>query len=282
MKNKRFLATKVLLGIIIAFCISNCSTAQLPAETYDQYEYETSVRHLNDQLIIDINNPLFAPLRVWIFHDSSSPQERFSSGNPVEVEARSDTTLIFDNITEFSQNIRFSSRLGSLRKEIKPVKLKFPFPDDKQYRVLQGNNTNFTHNTDWSRYAIDFDLNTNDIITSASDGYVVGVIDNYEFGGEGPEWKSYANYITVYEPESGMFIQYVHLVKNGSMVQIGDKIEAGQPIARSGNTGQSTVEHLHFNVLVPENSENGLRSVPIMFEGSIDGTQLKEGDVVKR
>jgi murein DD-endopeptidase MepM/ murein hydrolase activator NlpD len=282
MKNRRFLTAEILLGLIVALFISNCSTAQLPTETYSQYTYETSVRHLNDQLIIDIENPLYAPLRVWIFHDSPSLQERFSAVNPVEVEARSDTTLVYNDITEFDPSIRFSSRLGSLNKEIKPLILKLPFPEGREYRVLQGNNTNFTHNTDWSRYAIDFDLKTNDIITSASDGYVVGVIDNYEFGGEGPEWKPYANYITVYEPESGVFIQYVHLVKNGSMVRVGDKIEAGQPIARSGNTGQSTVEHLHFNVLVPENSENGLRSVPIMFEGSIDGTQLKEGDVVKR
>jgi murein DD-endopeptidase MepM/ murein hydrolase activator NlpD len=237
---------------------------------------------MDDQLIIVIVNPLYTPLRVWMFNDGNPLQNLFDAANPVEIGARRDTTLIYNDITEFDQDIRFSSRLGSLRKEIKPVTLKFPFPENKEYRVLQGNNTNFTHNTDWSRYAIDFDLKTNDTVTSASDGYVVGVVDKYEFGGKGPEWKPYANYITVYEPESGVFIQYVHLVKNGSMVRVGDKIEAGQPIARSGNTGQSTVEHLHFNVLVPENSENGLRSVPIMFEGSIDGTQLKEGDVVRR
>lgn len=65
------------------------------------------------------------------------------------------------------------------------------------------------------------------------------------------------------------------------MVRVGDKIEA-PPIARSGNTGQSTIEHLHFNVLVPENSENGLRSVPNEFVGGTNGTDLKKGDVVRR
>jgi murein DD-endopeptidase MepM/ murein hydrolase activator NlpD len=282
MKYRKSLVTKVLLAGVVVLSVSNCSTVRLPAETFDQYTYQTSFRHEDDQLTIQIKNPLHAPLRVWMFNDSNPLQNLFDVTNPVEIWALSDTTLIFNDINEFDQDIRFSSRLGSLRIEIKPVTLKFPFPENKEYRVLQGNDTNFTHNSDWSRYAIDFDLKTNDTVTSASDGYVVGVVDKYEFGGKGPEWKPYANYITVYEPESGVFIQYVHLVKNGSMVRVGDKIEAGQPIARSGNTGQSTVEHLHFNVLVPENSENGLRSVPIMFEGSIDGTQLKEGDVVRR
>jgi len=269
-----------VVALIIFVC--NCTSAKLPAEPYDQYTYQTSFRHVNDQLIIEIKNPLYAPLRVWMFNDSGPLQDLFDVANPVEIGAISDTTLIYEDITEFDQDIRFSSRLGSLQKEIQPVTLEFPFPKNKEYRVLQGNNTDFTHNTEWSRYAIDFDLKTNDTVTSASDGYVVGVVDKYDFGGVGAEWQPFANYITVYEPESGIFIQYVHLVKNGSFVQVGDKIRAGQPIARSGNTGQSTIEHLHFNVLVPENSENGLRSVPIEFEGGIEGTRLKEGDVVRR
>lgn len=262
--------------------LCSCKTAKIPSETYDQYTYQTSFRHADDQLIIKIENPLYAPLRVWMFSNSNTLQNLFDAVNPVEIGARSYTTLIYENITEFDQDIRFSSRLGSLRKEIQPVALEFPFPKNKEYRVLQGNNTDFTHNTDWSRYAIDFDLKTNDIITSASDGYVVGVVDKYEFGGEGPEWKPFVNYITVYETNSGIFIQYVRLVKNGSMVRVGDKIDAGQSIARSGNTGQSTIEHLHFNAPVPENGENGLRSVPIEFVGGTNGTDLKKGDPVRR
>lgn len=282
MKNSSSLFIKFKGVIVLILFLCNCTATKLPTETYDQYTYKTSFRHVDDQLIIEIENPLYAPLRVWMFNDDQKLQNAFDRVNPVVIGTRSDTTLIYNAITEFDPNIRFSSRLGSLRKEIQPVVLEFPFPENMEYRVLQGNNTDFTHNTDWSRYAIDFDLKTNDIITSASDGYVVGVVDKYEFGGEGPEWKPFANYITVYEPESGIFIQYVHLVKNGSLVRVGDKIEAGQPIARSGNTGQSTIEHLHLNVLVPENSENGLRSVPIEFVGGTNGTDLKKGDVVRR
>lgn len=281
MKNRSNLFARLLWGATIMLFLCSCKTAKIPSETYDQYTYQTTYRRVDDQLIIEIENPLYAPLRVWMFNDDQKLQNAFDRVNPVEIGTKSDTTFTYNAITEFDPDIRFSSRLGSFRKEIQPVALEFPFPKNKEYRVLQSNNTDFTHNTAWSRYAIDFDLKVNDIITSASDGYVVGVVDVYKFGGEGSQWEPFANYITVYEPNFGIFIQYVHLVKNRSMVRVGDKIEA-PPIARSGNTGQSTIEHLHFNVLVPENSENGLRSVPIEFVGGTNGTDLKKGDVVRR
>jgi murein DD-endopeptidase MepM/ murein hydrolase activator NlpD len=161
------------------------------------------------------------------------------------------------------------------------VKLELPFPKNKEYQVLQGNGTNFTHNTDWSRYALDFNLKTNDTICSATDGYVVGIVDKYRFSGPGLEWKPYANFITIYDPNSGVFCQYSHLVQNGSLVKIGDEIKRGQPIALSGNTGQSTVEHLHFSCLIPVNNEDGLKSIPIEFVGGIKGVDLKKGDVLK-
>jgi murein DD-endopeptidase MepM/ murein hydrolase activator NlpD len=71
-------------------------------------------------------------------------------------------------------------------------------------------------------------------------------------------------------------------VYNGSLVKIGDKVHRGQKIALSGNTGQSTVEHLHFSSLVPVNSEGGLKSVPIEFVGGIKAIHLKKGDVLKK
>jgi len=273
---------KLIVAYLFISFLYSCKTTKLPAETYNQYTYHRSFEYLDHRLTVELKNPLHAPLRVWIFNSNKDLQAIFNEINPIELAARKDTSLVFNDIAEFDNNLNFSSRLGSLSKKIKPLKLEFPFPKGREYRVLQGNNTNFTHNTDWSRYAIDFDLKTNDTIASASKGYVVGVVDRYEFGGEGEEWKPYANYITIYEPDAGIFLQYVHLVKNGSLVTVGDKVETGQPIALSGNTGQSNMEHLHLNCLIPENSENGLRSIPIEFVGGIFGEDLKAGDVVKR
>lgn len=271
--------TSLWLFMMIFFSYG-CIASKIPSEGIDQYTYHKSYHYGDNQLTIELSNPLYAPLRIWVFNADSTLQKMFNEVNPIELKARQDTALVFSELSEFDDAIRFSSRLGSLSKEIKPLLLDFPFPKGKEYQILQGNNTNYTHNTDWSRYAIDFNLSVNDTITSATNGYVVGLVDEYEFGGEGEQWQPFANFITVYEPESGVFIQYVHLVKNGSLVSQGDRVVTGQPIALSGNTGQSSTPHLHLNCLIPEYSQQGLRSIPFQFKGGIRSTDLKAGDAV--
>jgi murein DD-endopeptidase MepM/ murein hydrolase activator NlpD len=44
----------------------------------------------------------------------------------------------------------------------------------------------------------------------------------------------------------GFQTQYGHL--KASLVQVGDSVERGQPIAEVGNTGKSTGPHLHYEV----------------------------------
>lgn len=284
--NKRvvvnFEKMKFLIPIIILSVISGCRSSKLPLEKYNQYEYQTSYIFEDNQLKVELKNPLNCPLRIWIFNANKGLQDNLNEFNPIELESKSDSLIVFHNIYDFDNILSFSSRLGSTSKKIEPIKLELPFPENKEYKVIQGNNTNFTHNSDWSRYAIDFNLKINDTICSATDGYVVGLVDKYEFGGKEEEWKPFANYITIYEPNSGLFTQYVHLVKNGSLVKLGDKVESGQPIALSGNTGHSNMEHLHFNCLIPVNSEEGLKSIPIEFIEGYIGEELKKGDIVKK
>ncbi|MGJ8734917.1 MAG: M23 family metallopeptidase, partial [Cellulophaga sp.] len=189
---------------------------------------------------------------------------------------------VFSQVNKIKNDIRFSSRLGSLSKKIEQIELELPFPINMEYKVIQGNNTNHTHSSDWSRYAVDFDLKKNDTICSATNGFVVGVVDKYELGGEGDKWKPYGNYITIYEPISGLFTQYVHLVKNGSFVKVGDEVISGQVIGLSGETGQTDIEHLHFNCLIPANSNDGLKSIPFKFKEGYISEKLNKNDIVKK
>ena len=272
----------LLFGVGIIVLLLSSQSSKLPNKSYAQYEFYTSQTFENSELKIALNNPLHCPLRVWLFNSNKELQKSFSKINPILLNSKSDTLLIFPMANEPQSKVTFSSRLGSTSKEIKNIKLELPFPKNKEYRIIQGNNTNYTHNSSWSRYALDFNLAVNDTICSATSGFVVGVIDKYKYGGKGDEWKPYGNFITIYEPNSGIFTQYVHLIQNGSFVKVGDQVESGQPIALSGKTGQSDIAHLHFNCLVPVNNNDGLKSIPYEFIEGYKSTDLKKNDIVTK
>ena len=80
--------------------------------------------------------------------------------------------------------------------------MNLPFPKNRSYKIIQGYNGSYSHNTDFSRYAIDFSLKIKDTVCSAADGYIVGVIKDFEFAGTTTDWIDYNNYITIYHPES--------------------------------------------------------------------------------
>ncbi|MFD5328784.1 MULTISPECIES: M23 family metallopeptidase [unclassified Streptomyces] len=66
-------------------------------------------------------------------------------------------------------------------------------------------------------------------------------------GGDGP---AYGNAIVV-KHANGTYSQYAHLSK--IKVNIGQKVAAGQQIALSGNTGNSSGPHLHFEIRTTPN-----------------------------
>jgi len=273
----------IIYTLTIILLLLGCKTNIIfPSTKYSQYEFGKSFSYKSDTLNIKLDNPLHCAIRVWFFSSDVQLQEEFDKITPITLNCESDTVLTFVNIQRKVEQISFSSKLGDISKKTDYIEFELPFPKNKTYKITQENNTNFTHNSDWSRYALDFDLKTNDTICSATDGFVVGMVEKYKYSGKSSEWRPFGNYLTIYEPNSGVFTQYVHLVENGNLVKIGDKVSRGQKIALSGNTGQSTGEHLHFSALVPVNSEDGLKSIPIDFVGGIKAINLKKGDTLKK
>ncbi len=272
----------VLITLIAFVLFVSCHSLRLPSKKYTQYKIEKSYSNVYNTLTIKLGNPLKCPLRVWIQTSDEELKIRFNKINPILLNSETDTIITFDTNIKPESKITFASLLGNVAKAIKPLKLELPFLKGRQYKVIQGNNTNYTHNTNYSRYAVDFNLKKNDTICSATSGFVVGVIDKYKYGGKGNEWEPYGNFITIYEPNSGIFTQYVHLTENGSLVKIGDRIKKGQAIGLSGMTGQTDVEHLHFNCLIPINSEDGLISIPFEFVGGYKSTELKKEDLIEK
>jgi len=269
----------ILTFFILVF---GCKSSKIPTEKLSQFEFPLPKLNLvNNNLEIYLKNPVKCPLRIWIETQDDELQGKLSEINPIEIKEYSDTLITVPNV-QFTKSFSWRYRLGSIFKNVKNKKIELPFPKNKQYLVIQGNNSKPTHNKVYSKYAIDFNLKVNDTICSSTNGYVVGVIDKYIYGGEGEKWKPYGNYITIYESDSGIFYQYVHLVQNGSLVKVGDKIESGQPIALSGKTGQTNIEHLHFNCLIPTNNSDGLKSIPIEFIEGYNSVELKKNDLIKK
>lgn len=138
----------------------------------------------------------------------------------------------------------------------------FPWEHGHKHKVTQGHNGTFTH-MDENQYALDFDLDMKTPIAAAREGLVVDVKEDSNRGGASSSFSKYGNYVQVYHSD-GTFANYVHLVKDGALVQVGETVEQGQIIALSGNTGRSSGPHLHFDVSVP--LEDGSRtSIPVKF-----------------
>lgn len=235
----------------------------------------------NDTLSIFTPNPLLTPIRVKVSSNTESINLILAENFPKTLPAKTDSSFVYV-IPGISPDatIKFSASFGDVKRQIDLNKVSLPFPKGKTYKIIQGYNGKFSHTSTYSKYALDFNFVTGDTVNAADDGYVVGVIEGYKEGGNSKKWRDYANFITLYHAHSGIYTQYVHLMYNGSLVEVGDTVKMGDPIGLSGNTGFSSVEHLHFNVLVPGKPD--FISSPIHFIEGYDGRELKKGTEVRK
>lgn len=265
--------------LLISLFLGSC--ASLPEKKLYQFSYSRTYDMIGDTLRISISNPLMCPLVVNIETDNSEVKKIIDTDFPLTMAEDSDTTFNY-LISEKANEVKlsFKSRFGSRPENTVAPLFSLPFSTNKTYKIIQGYDGSFSHNSDFSRYALDFSLQENDTICAAADGFVVGVIEGYSEGGESKKWRDYANFITLYHPNSNLYSQYVHLPFNGSFVELGDEVMGGEPIGLAGTTGFTTVEHLHFNVLKPQNG--ALFSSPIDFENGMKGSGLQKGTQVTK
>ena len=140
----------------------------------------------------------------------------------------------------------------------------FPFEHGVKHCVTQGFHGKFTHEEE-NEYALDFDLDEGSVVCAARAGTVAEVCADHTMGGVGSLYDRYANYILV-EHSDGSFGNYAHLRYGGALVRPGQRVDAGQPVGISGNTGRTSGPHLHFDVRVP--SVNGrMQTLPVRFLG---------------
>ncbi len=94
-------------------------------------------------------------------------------------------------------------------------------------------------------YAVDFLRPIGSLVVAARAGLVVEVDErwsdaDHEFGHE--------NHVFIAH-DDGTVARYFHLTQAGADVAVGERVAQGQGIGRSGDSGNSTSPHLHFDVV---------------------------------
>lgn len=117
-----------------------------------------------------------------------------------------------------------------------------PFLPGKKYWVAQGYFSIFSHK---NRAALDFKMKRGTTIVAARSGVVIRLREDGNRGGWSKKNRPYGNYIII-QHNDGSRAGYWHLQYNSILPNIGDTVQQGQPIAKSGKTGYALFPHLHF------------------------------------
>jgi len=134
-------------------------------------------------------------------------------------------------------------------------------------RIDQGFEGAFSHRDAGNRYALDFALPEGTPILAARDGVVLQVqADFHQAGVDQERYGAAANVIRILHRDGSMAV-YAHLAPDGILVRPGQSVQAGERIARSGQTGFSTAPHLHFAVQV--NAGLRLAAIPFRMAGPL-------------
>ena len=122
----------------------------------------------------------------------------------------------------------------------------YPYAHGRYFPIVQGFGGGYSHRGP-SEYAVDFAMPVGTPIHAARAGVVIDLAEQHTRGGASRKYAKYANYVVILHDDDTTG-EYHHLKKNGVAVSRGERVIAGQKIAYSGNTGFSSLPHLHFAV----------------------------------
>jgi murein DD-endopeptidase MepM/ murein hydrolase activator NlpD len=97
-------------------------------------------------------------------------------------------------------------------------------------------------------------------VVTVRNGIVQLVEERFEDGTQVPGQENYINVVH----SDGTIAAYVHLTKDGALVDVNDAVVQGQIIGLSGNSGSSSEPHLHFHV----QACSGCITTPVTFRNT--------------
>lgn len=147
----------------------------------------------------------------------------------------------------------------------RPQAFRYPHPwRGGPFRLAQGANGRYSHFGPKGRYAMDIAMPEGTPIIAARGGVVVKVENGQSGRGTHPS----GNFVRILHPDGTMGV-YLHLMRGSLVVGEGQRVDQGDLLAHSGNTGNSTGPHLHF--VVQRNVGLALESIPYQFERPLEG-----------
>ena len=93
-------------------------------------------------------------------------------------------------------------------------------------------------------YAIDVPMPIGTAVHTIRSGVVAAVEDRFA---DDDHERVHENWVMIRHAD-GTVARYIHLTLGGALVEVGEAVTQGQIVGRSGNSGESTAPHLHFDV----------------------------------
>lgn len=144
-----------------------------------------------------------------------------------------------------------------------------------QFRIEQGFGGGFSHATTENHYALDFAAPIGTPVLAARGGVVMQVESDFSKAGlDSEEYYGRANFIRIVHDDGSMAL-YAHLKEDGVLVRAGQRVQTGQQIGLSGNTGFTSAPHLHFVVQI--NRGMRLESIPFRMSGPSGPLRISGG-----
>lgn len=230
-------------------------------EDNDRKVYVTSHKHEGGETLV-VKNDLYSPVEVEL-EITQAEHVLGAPSKPIRwvLQPRSEIRLLTlapsgTGTPRHQHRLRYA--LGDPRAQHFGTTYPLPWRGGP-FRMTQGPGGRYSHTGPKGRYAVDIAMPVGTSILAARSGVVIRTENNQTGRGTNPA----GNFVRMLHDDGTMGV-YLHLKRGSVQVREGQRVRAGELLAQSGNTGNSTGPHLHF--VVQKNV--GLNTVSIPFEFS--------------